>query len=49
MRSVGFLISPKENEKRRAILPEDVAKLKNSNMLYFEKGYGEVLGIKDKE
>ncbi|WP_027625439.1 N(5)-(carboxyethyl)ornithine synthase [Clostridium lundense] len=49
MRSIGFLISPKENEKRRAILPEDVAKLKNPNMLYFERGYGNVLGIKDDE
>lgn len=49
VRSIGFLISPKENEKRRAILPEDIAKLRNPNMLYFEKGYGEVLGIKDEE
>lgn len=49
VRSIGFLISPKENEKRRAMLPEDIAKLKNPNMLYFEKGYGEVLGIKDEE
>ncbi|WP_315119272.1 N(5)-(carboxyethyl)ornithine synthase [uncultured Clostridium sp.] len=49
MRTIGFLISPKENEKRRAIVPKDILKLKNANMLYFQKGYGEVLGISDEE
>lgn len=49
MRSIGFLISPKENEKRRALLPKDVQKIKNKKYLYFEEGYGKVLGINDHE
>lgn len=49
MRSIGFVISPKENEKRRALLPNDVQKIKNKKNLYFEKGYGNVLGISDYE
>lgn len=49
MRSIGFLISPKEDEKRRALLPKDVQKIKNKQNLYFEKGYGNVLGISDYE
>ena len=49
MKSVGFLVSTKENEKRRALLPEHVSKLKNRQLLYFEKGYGEALGHTDEE
>ncbi|QBD84119.1 N(5)-(carboxyethyl)ornithine synthase [Clostridium tetani] len=49
MRSIGFLISPKENENRRALLPVDVEKIQNKESLYFQKGYGEVLGISDYE
>ena len=49
MRTIGFPISHKENEYRRAILPQDVMKIKNADYLYFEKGYGEVLGISDSE
>lgn len=49
MRSIGFLISPKENENRRALLPEDIEKIRNKKKLYFEKGYGEILGISDYE
>ncbi len=49
MKSVGFLISNKENEFRRALLPEDIKKIKNRHELYFEKSYGSVLGIDDEE
>lgn len=49
MKTIGFLISHKNNEKRRAILPEDLKKVKNLNQLFFEKGYGECLGIPDSE
>lgn len=49
MKSVGFLISTKENEKRRALLPEQIIKIQNKDYLYFEKGYGEVLGYTDDE
>ena len=44
-RTMGLLISHKNNEKRRAILPEQVAGLRNPDMLYFEMGYGESVGV----
>lgn len=49
MKKVGFPISHKENENRRAIVPEHVVNLSHPEHLYFEKGYGEVLGITDHE
>ena len=48
-RTMGLLISHKNNEKRRAILPQDVAKLRNPDMLFFETGYGESVGCADDE
>jgi N5-(carboxyethyl)ornithine synthase len=49
MKSVGFLMSTKENEKRRALLPKHILSIKNRSNLYFESGYGEVLGHSDEE
>lgn len=49
MRTIGFAIGTKENEKRRAILPEDLRYIKNIDHVYIEKNYGEYLGIKDSE
>lgn len=49
MRKAGFPISHKENENRRAIVPAHVALMKHPNQLYFESGYGKVLGIADEE
>lgn len=49
MKTIGFLISHKNNEKRRALLPEDLKKIKNVSSMYFEKGYGELIGINDEE
>lgn len=49
MKTVGFPISHKENEKRRAILPCDIAKLCTSKVLFVETGFGDVLGISDNE
>ena len=49
MRTMGLLISHKNNEKRRAILPEDVKKLRNPDLLYFETGYGDSVGHTDQE
>ena len=46
-RTMGLLISHKNNEKRRAILPEQVAQLRNPEQLYFETGYGESVGVSD--
>ena len=49
MKTVGFPISHKENEKRRAIVPADIKHITYPQLLYFENGYGEVLGISDSE
>ena len=49
MKSVGFLLSTKEDEKRRALLPEQINRITNKNYLYFERGYGEELGYSDDE
>lgn len=49
MKSIGFLKSNKENEKRIALLPEDVKKIKNRKNLYFEENYAINFGICDEE
>lgn len=49
MKTVGFPISPKENENRRAILPDDLSKLSDPSNVYIEHGFGRVLGISDDE
>lgn len=49
VKTVGFPISHKENEYRRAIVPAHLKKIEHPELLYFEKGYGAVLGIEDSE
>jgi len=49
MRTMGFVISHKNGEQRRAILPADIAPLKNPDCLYFETGYGISVGVQDEE
>lgn len=49
MKTIGFPISHKENEYRRAIVPAHLKNIEHPELLYFEKGYGEVLGIEDSE
>ena len=51
MKKIGFLISEKENEERRALVLEDIEKIdkEKRNCLYFQKGYGQVLGVSDDE
>lgn len=49
MNTIGFVIPVKENEKRRVLLPKDIEKIKEKDCLFFEKGYGAVLGISDEE
>lgn len=49
MKSVGFVISGKENERRRALLPQDLRRVKNRDCLVFEQGYATHLGISDHE
>lgn len=48
-RTMGLLISHKNNEKRRAILPEDVKLLRNPDALYIETGYGDSVDHPDQE
>ncbi len=48
-KTIGFPISHKENENRRAIIPDHVKKIAHPEQLYFERGYGSVLGISDEE
>lgn len=47
MKTVGFIISTKENEKRRALLPYQIKEIKHKSNLFFEEGYGEELGFSD--
>lgn len=49
MKKIGFVKSKKENEKRIAIVFEDINKIEYKNQLYFEEGYFENFGISDKE
>ena len=49
MRTIGFVKSTKENEKRIALLPEHIDLIKNKNCLFFEEGYGELLGHTNQE
>lgn len=49
MKNVGFPINHKENENRRSLLLEDINTIRNKGNLYFEKGYGAILGVKDEE
>jgi N5-(carboxyethyl)ornithine synthase len=47
MREIGFVISHKENERRRALAPRHVSALGAPETLCFEAGYGDVLGCRD--
>lgn len=47
MKTIGFPISDKTNENRRALTPNDLNKTRNVNYIYIEENYGEVLGYSD--
>ena len=49
MRTMGLLISHKNNEGRRALLPQHVAMLAHPEQLFFETGYGNSVGIDDRQ
>jgi N5-(carboxyethyl)ornithine synthase len=49
MRTVGFPISRKENEFRRAISPGDLRSMKHPQSCFIETGFGEPLGVSDAE
>lgn len=48
-KTVGFPISLKENENRRALIPGDAKSIANKDQIYVETGYGNVLNISDAE
>lgn len=49
MKTIGLIISHKENERRRALVPTDIKCLKHPEMVFVESGYGEVLGYTDED
>lgn len=49
MKNVGLVIGIKENEKRRAILPEDIGFISHPELLFVQKGYGDVCGYSDED
>ncbi|MBQ8216968.1 MAG: N(5)-(carboxyethyl)ornithine synthase, partial [Oscillospiraceae bacterium] len=49
MKTMGLIISHKNGEQRRAILPGDAAALRHPGQLYFETGYGLSVGASDEE
>ena len=49
MEMMGFLISHKNNEQRRALLPKDLEGIRHRDHLMFETGYGESVDCTDEE
>ena len=49
MQSIGLIISHKNNEERRALLPQDLAGIRHKRKLFFEEGYGLSLGVPDED
>lgn len=49
MKNIGFPISDKHNENRRAIIPKDLINISNVSCIYIEQGYGEVIGYSDED
>ena len=49
MNTLGFLISHKSDEKRRALLPKDLLNVRYEDQIYVEQGYGHSLRIDDSE
>src|SRR5262245_60815150 len=47
MKSVGFVISGKENERRRAVLPVHLAAVEHRAQFVFEENYAAHFGISD--
>lgn len=49
MKTIGFPISDKPNENRRALTPNHLININNPSYIYVEKGYGEVLSYSDED
>lgn len=49
MKTIGLVVSHKENEKRRALVPEHIGRIKHPECIIIETGYGDVLGATDED
>lgn len=49
MKTIGLIISHKENEKRRALIPKHIKYIKHPEYIYIEDGYGDVLGYTNED
>lgn len=47
MNTIGFVISHKEHEHRRALIPEHIPCIRNKQQIFVETGYGDILGYSD--
>lgn len=47
MKTIGFPISRKENELRRALIPAHLSSIRHAECLFIEAGYGTQLGFSD--
>ena len=49
MKNIGFPISHKEHEYRRALVPMHISSIKHPEHIFIETGYGDVLGFSDED
>lgn len=49
MKNIGFIISHKNNEQRRALLPDGLARVRHRRKVLIERGYGESVGHRDQD
>lgn len=49
MKTISFVISHKENERRRALIPGDIQSIEHRGQVFVETGYGVDLGYSDSE
>jgi len=49
MKTIGLVISHKEHENRRALIPDDIKYIKHKEYIFIEEGYGNVLGYSDED
>ena len=49
MKTIGFVISHKNTEQRRALLPDDLVHIRHPRKVFVETGYGESVGARDKD
>lgn len=49
MKTIGLVISHKENEKRRALIPAHIKHIKHPDHIFIEDGYGESLGYTNED